>query len=232
MAHIRRRFGRITASLDATEARLLRTLVSEVADLVAQRGEQTQTSEPLQTSDDATGSGRDTRGERGDVGDTSARDPLVDLVGMDVTWDEAAAELAEEGSGASFGRERLQRPDDPALARLFPDAYGDDEESASDFRRMTESSLREGKLAAARMLLETLPADGGSIRLGLETAEVWLSALNDVRLALGTRIGVTDDTDLEIDTADPENRLMTVYLWVGALQQQLVDAVTGSTSPF
>src|SRR5215469_14346431 len=47
-------------------------------------------------------------------------------------------------------------PDDPVLARLFPDAYGDDPEAASDFRRYTEQGLRSGKVAAARTVLATL----------------------------------------------------------------------------
>lgn len=223
MARIRRRFGRITASLDDTEARLLRTLVAEVAELITRRGAQAQQTPQAPTAP---------QGQVPDSELTPERDPLADLVGMDLTWDEAAADLAGEGTGAPSGRDRLQPPEDPALARLFPDAYGDDEESAADFRRITESGLREGKLAAARTVLDTLPVDGGSIRLDEETAAIWLSALNDVRLAMGTRIGVSDDTDLNIDPTDPENRLMTVYLWLGAMQQQLVDAVTGSTSPF
>lgn len=221
MARIRRRFGRITASFDAAEARLLHTLVGEVADLVAERDRQVQgTSAPA-------GAATSDRTGEDDPGSTEQRDPLAELVGMDLNWEEAAGELSEEGTGPGPGR-----PEDPALARLFPDAYGDNDEAASEFRRITESSLREGKLATARTVLATLPTDGGSIRLDEETAQAWLSALNDVRLALGTRLGVTDDTDLDVDPADPANRLMTVYLWVGALQQQLVDAVTGTTSPF
>ena len=221
MARIRRRFGRITASFDAAEARLLHTLVGEVADLVAERDRQVQgTSAPAGTS-------TPDRTAQEDAGGTEQRDPLAELVGMDLNWEEAAGELSEEGTGTGPGR-----PEDPALARLFPDAYGDNDEAASEFRRITESSLREGKLATARTVLATLPTDGGSIRLDEETAQAWLSALNDVRLALGTRLGVTDDTDLDVDPADPANRLLTVYLWVGAVQQQLVDAVTGTTSPF
>ena len=35
-------------------------------------------------------------------------------------------------------------PEDPVLARLFPSAYRDDDEAASEFRRFTEGSLRDG----------------------------------------------------------------------------------------
>ncbi len=47
----------------------------------------------------------------------------------------------------------------------------------------------------AMTLLETLPPGGGRIRLTADQAEAWLRSLNDVRLALGTRLGVTDDFD-------------------------------------
>jgi len=40
-------------------------------------------------------------------------------------------------------------PEDPVLARLFPTAYPDDEEAAGDFRRFTESALRDGKAGDA-----------------------------------------------------------------------------------
>ncbi|MBC7374523.1 MAG: DUF2017 family protein, partial [Frankiales bacterium] len=47
----------------------------------------------------------------------------------------------------------VERPEDPALARLLPDAYGDDEEAATDFRRYTETDLRAGKRAHATVVL-------------------------------------------------------------------------------
>jgi len=52
-----------------------------------------------------------------------------------------AAILATDGPSAP--------PEDPVLARLLPDAYGDDPEAAGEFRRYTEHGLRSGKVAAA-----------------------------------------------------------------------------------
>ena len=85
-------------------------------------------------------------------------------------------------------------PDDPVLARLLPDAYRDDTEAAGEFRRFTEQELRSGKLAAAQTVLDTLPEEGGRVELTEEDAQVWLRALNDVRLALGVRLDITEDT--------------------------------------
>src|SRR5439155_4943187 len=84
-------------------------------------------------------------------------------------------------------------PQDPVLARLLPDAYGDDPEAAGEFRKYTEQGLRSGKVAAARTVLATLPSEGGRVRLSAGDAEAWLRSLNDVRLALGVVLGITDD---------------------------------------
>src|SRR5215472_15253143 len=50
-----------------------------------------------------------------------------------------------------------EAPVDPVLARLLPDAYQDDPEAAGEFRKYTESSLREAKKYFAQTLLDTLP---------------------------------------------------------------------------
>jgi len=51
-------------------------------------------------------------------------------------------------------------PEDPVLARLFPSAYRDDDEAASEFRRFTEGSLRDGKAQAACLVIDTLEEAG------------------------------------------------------------------------
>ena len=119
-------------------------------------------------------------------------------------------------------------PDDPVLARLLPDAYQDDSEAAGDFRRFTEQELRNGKAAAARTVLATLPEDGGRVRLSEEEGQVWLRALNDVRLALGVRLSITEDFEArvqDLDPADPRSAYMWVYDWLTFLQETLVRAL-------
>jgi hypothetical protein len=119
-------------------------------------------------------------------------------------------------------------PQDPVLARLLPDAYRDDPEAAGEFRRYTEQGLRSGKVAAARTVLATLPAEGGHVRLGPEDAQAWLRALNDVRLAIGTVLGITEDYEDELEAAswaDPRSAYLEVYHWLGYLQDSLVRAL-------
>jgi len=119
-------------------------------------------------------------------------------------------------------------PEDPVLARLLPDGYRDDPEAAGEFRRYTEQGLRSGKVAAAQTVLDTLPAKGGQVRLGPEDAQAWLRAINDVRLAIGTLLGITEDYEAELEQAswaDPRSAYLEVYHWLGYVQDSLVRAL-------
>ncbi len=125
--------------------------------------------------------------------------------------------------------ENAELPSDPVLARLLPDAYRDDPEASDEFRRYTEQGLRSGKAAAARTVLATLPAKGGRVRLSQPEAQAWLRALNDVRLALGTRLEVTDDFDEQaahMGPDDPRAAYVGVYQWLAYLQETLVRALS------
>ena len=122
-----------------------------------------------------------------------------------------------------------EEPDDPVLARLLPDGYRDDPDAAREFRRFTESSLRSAKVESAQMLLETLPAGGGRIRLRADQAEAWLRSLNDVRLAMGVRLGVTEDFHELIQDIGPDDArygYAHIYDWLSILQASLVEALS------
>ena len=146
-------------------------------------------------------------------------DPLASLVGIDPD---------------------AVRPDDPALVRLLPDAYADDDEASADFRRFTERSLREGKAANARTAVATLARSGDKVVLTDDEATAWLLSLNDLRLALGVRLGIGDDpSDLDdpsdmsegLADDDPRSALAAVYDWLTWLQDSLVSALAGGASP-
>jgi hypothetical protein len=117
---------------------------------------------------------------------------------------------------------------DPVVARLLPDAYRDDPEKAVEFRKYTESSLREAKKYFAQTLLETLPPQGGKVRLTGDQARDWLRALNDIRLMFGVRLEVTEDFEEQLaalDPKDPRAAAFEVYGWLGAVQESLVRAL-------
>ena len=134
----------------------------------------------------------------------------------------AALEAMVHGPGAD------KPPDDPVLARLLPDGYRDDPEAAGEFRRYTEPALRSAKHQAAQEMLDTLPEAGGRIQLNRDQAASWLKALNDVRLALGVRLGVTEEFEEQLAALDPEDPavpVFEVYGWLGAVQDSLVQAL-------
>ena len=129
---------------------------------------------------------------------------------------------------AQFSEDQLQTPDDPVLARLLPDGYRDDPDAAGEFRRYTESSLRSAKQQAAQEMLDTLPEAGGKIQLTHDQAHAWLKALNDVRLALGVRLEVTEEFEQQwgrLRADDPQWAAYEVYAWLGAVQESLVQAL-------
>ena len=130
-------------------------------------------------------------------------------------------------------------PEDPVLARLFPTAYHDDEEAAAEFRRYTESGLRDGKAAGAASVIDTLE-DAGlpnelteeglviDVEVDQATAETWLRTFTDLRLALATRLEVEDgdeDVWLAMPDDDPRSQAYDIYHWLGLLQETLVEAL-------
>jgi hypothetical protein len=122
-------------------------------------------------------------------------------------------------------------PADPVLARLLPDAYPDDPEAATEFRRYTEPSLRSTKAQAARRVLADLASAKveGRVRLDDPGAQAWLSALTDLRLALGTRLEVTEESYEELERMrgdDPRAATYAAYGWLGWLQETLVRALS------
>ncbi len=160
-------------------------------------------------------------------------------------------DAADSGSGDSgwaaelgLSDEEPSRPTDPVLLRLFPDAYGsDDEEAASDFRRFTERGLREAKSGTAATVLASLataedaagsgdkPREKVRIELDSDESQAWLRTLTDLRLALGTRLGISegdDDQWLSLDENDPRKHVHDVYDWLGWVQETLVRTLSAS----
>ncbi|MFI9238282.1 DUF2017 domain-containing protein [Streptomyces sp. NPDC053079] len=166
---------------------------------------------------------------------------LLELIGPGETHGpEAADPLAR-----LFAEGPSEPPADPALARLFPDAYGtpgaeqDRQERAyaSEFRRYTENDLRERKREDALGVVRSLDALGGGdqeagdavLRLTPEGCRQWLGALNDLRLTIGARLEITDEDDGEalfrLPDEDPRKPMVMAYLWLGGLQETLVEAL-------
>ncbi len=166
---------------------------------------------------------------------------LMELIGP---GEQTADGEAEDLLASIFNDGPSEPPADPVLARLFPDAYGgpdlvpdDDVRAASaEFRRYTENDLRSRKREDALALirgLDTLAPAGGEavLRLKPDECRQWLGALNDLRLAIGTRLEVTDEDDggelLRLPDSDPRKPMVMAYLWLGGLQETLVESLMG-----
>ncbi|GHJ27955.1 DUF2017 domain-containing protein [Streptomyces hygroscopicus] len=169
---------------------------------------------------------------------------LAELIGpgdQPAGGDDPLAALFAEGPSAP--------PSDPALARLFPDAYcppdqelGPREEKAAreasaEFRRFTENDLRARKRDDALAMVRDLDALAAGapgaapavLELEPEKSRQWLGALNDLRLAIGTRLEVTDEDDggelLRLPDSDPRKPMVMAYFWLGGLQETLVETL-------
>jgi hypothetical protein len=114
---------------------------------------------------------------------------------------------------------------DPVLARLLPDGHRGDPELAADYRELTETSLRSGKADDLATVRATLPPTGGEVRLDPDQAAAWLRSTNDLRLALGTRLEITEETEPPEDVTGEEDQQLVVYYWLTGLQGSLVDAL-------
>jgi len=123
-------------------------------------------------------------------------------------------------------------PTDPALARLLPDGYAedfpDDGAAAAELRRLTEGDIRAAKNTAADAMLASLPESGGRIRLSEEEATAWAAALNDLRLVLGTRLDVTEETEPFGGRSpdDPAAAPYAIYHWLTGLQDDVINALS------
>ncbi|MGW7278141.1 DUF2017 domain-containing protein [Streptomyces sp. NPDC054844] len=166
---------------------------------------------------------------------------LLELIGPGPAEDASDDPLAE-----LFADGPSEPPSDPVLRRLFPDAYGapgdapqakeaeEQRAHSAEFRRYTENDLRAGKRDNALAVIRTLDTlasasageQGAVLKLSPQESQEWLRALNDLRLAIGSRLEIADedDTDLlyRLPDEDPRKPMVMAYLWLGGLQESLV----------
>ena len=127
-------------------------------------------------------------------------------------------------------------PGEAALTRLAPPAYVEEPEHEEEYRRFMGDDLRQRQLAALAVMSETAGAD----RLTDEQAQGWLSALNSLRLVLGTQLDVGEDVDEEFpplddhgaaagsppDHDDPRLPALALYRYLSLLLEDLVDSMS------
>ncbi|MCX5212706.1 DUF2017 domain-containing protein [Kitasatospora sp. NBC_00240] len=148
-------------------------------------------------------------------------------------------EGSDDPLAALFAEGPSEAPSDPALARLFPDAYGepgapadaDTREAAAEFRRYTELDLRARKRDNALHVvraLDGLGGEGGVLKLAASDCQHWLGAMNDLRLTLAARLEITEEDEqglYRLPDSDERKPLVMAYLWLGGMQESLLEAM-------
>lgn len=121
-------------------------------------------------------------------------------------------------------------PSDPAMARLFPNAYRDDQDASDEFRHFTQADQAGAKVAAARAVTADIEgADDGWVSLPPENADAWAITLTNLRLMLAASLGIVDqlDADQLADLAqdDPLAPSAAIYDWCGWLLESLIECL-------
>ena len=153
------------------------------------------------------------RTRRGDF-EIRLSDPELRLLGSLVPQLRAALEADAE---AEAGEAK-----DPTLRRLFPTAYPDDENRDLEYRSMVHDDL----LARRHATLDTMESTLAATRLDEEALLAWMGAVNDLRLVLGTRLDVSEESDLVPDPDDPDAPALAVYGYLGFLLESMISALS------
>jgi hypothetical protein len=162
--------------------------------------------------------------------DAAERSVLASLLGavralLD-DGDDNAADADPLAAFVGMSDSPVETPEDPILLRLLPDAYQDADEAA-EFRRLTDAELRARKTEAIdRVLGDVASAERNELDLE-EGVGMWVQAVNDVRLVLGTRLDVQEDWPERLDDLSPDDPravLYDFYSWLTDLQEGLVNA--------
>jgi Domain of unknown function (DUF2017) len=122
--------------------------------------------------------------------------------------------------------------EEPVNRRLFPPAYLDvaDIERDTEYQRLMHDDLVKEKLANLDLVTASLERGSPTVRrwtveLTDEEASAWLGVLNDLRLALGVRLDITEDYDGDVDDTDPRAPAFRLLSYLGWLEEQLLDAL-------
>jgi hypothetical protein len=154
------------------------------------------------------------------------------MIGMlEVRESSTPPDELEQITGMKTGN--AEPPGDATLRRLLPDfSKTEDDPDATEslnaaLRSLHEPEIIDAKRVAAQELLDTVPDEGGRLELTEEGANAWIAAVNDIRLALGTMLGIAPDGPEQLPASHPLAPHLDVYQWLTVLQEYLVLALMG-----
>ena len=147
----------------------------------------------------------------------------------------APADELEEITGIRAGNPR--RPQDATMRRLLPDFFRSErnhpagsaaaESLNAALRSLHEPEIIEAKREACERMLRTMPAGSGRFELTADDANAWIAAVNDIRLALGTMLGIGPGGPEPVPDDHPLAGHHDVYQWLTVMQEYLVLALMG-----
>ena len=115
--------------------------------------------------------------------------------------------------------------EDPALQRLYPSAYPDDPVAAAEFDGLVRDDLTEQRMKAIETMSRTIDSD----HLDEEEVLAWLAAINDLRLVLGIRLAVTEESEPEDFEGDKGTHgSYALYAYLSVLEEDIVEALSGA----
>lgn len=111
---------------------------------------------------------------------------------------------------------------DESTRRLFPPAYVAEDHAAAEeeYRKLVDSALQNHH----RKALDVLAATAMSDTLSTDELDAWLSAVESIRLVLGTRLDVGEEA-VALAMDDPMAPELALYDLLGALQASIIDAL-------
>jgi hypothetical protein len=152
------------------------------------------------------------------------------LAMLDERESSSPADELEEITGLKTGNSRP--PEDETMKRLLPDFYRSQtghpagssvtDSLNSALRSLHEPQIIAAKRDAAQRLLDTVPNGGGRFELTEDDAQAWATAVNDVRLALGTMLDIGPEGPEAVPPEHPMAGHFDVYQWLTVLQEYLV----------
>jgi hypothetical protein len=135
----------------------------------------------------------------------------------------------------------LGNPDENrgVIDRLFPPSYSDPDEDREN-RRLLGSSLLSERREMLKAVRKSMRAGrrrarvageasrGVALRLDVDSLDLWLRFVNDMRLMLATELGVDENLgSKEIEPGDPDAPRFTLLIYLGGLESLLVEAAIG-----
>lgn len=118
-------------------------------------------------------------------------------------------ELIEEGDSLTW--------------RLFPNPFPDHDKAAAEYRELIGDELKQKHLGALDTISQTLSEK----KLTEDQLVSWMQAVNDLRLVIGTRLEVTEESDLDDFIGDTERSLFITYCYLGEMLFEIVRAISG-----